>query len=170
MPTFKRRDQEADRKGQGPARRRAVAEMGFVKSLFFGRLKLDGDAVPEAGPRRGRAAPRADRRTSTPSSRAKSTPDRIDAEERIPQRVIDGLGKLGVLGMTVPKEYGGGGFSTPAYCRVLERVAPHCASTAVAGRGPPVDRPQGPGADGHRAAEARSCLTWRAAKSSRRSA
>src|SRR5205085_8404914 len=57
--------------------------------------------------------------------------DRIDAEERIPQHVIDGLGRLGVLGMTVPKEYGGGGLSHTAYCRVLERISAHCASTAV---------------------------------------
>src|SRR3712207_7445491 len=45
--------------------------------------------------------------------------------------VIDGLGRLGVMGMTVPKEYGGGGFTHTAYCRVLERISAHCAGTAV---------------------------------------
>ena len=38
---------------------------------------------------------------------------------------------MGVLGMTVPHEYGGGGFSHTAYCRVLEHLAQHCGSTAV---------------------------------------
>src|SRR5260221_4343408 len=57
--------------------------------------------------------------------------DEVDHVERIPQDVIDGLGQLGVLGMTVPKEYGGGGFSHTSYCRVLERISAHCASTAV---------------------------------------
>src|SRR5204863_6596741 len=33
--------------------------------------------------------------------------------------------------MTVPKEFGGGGFTHTAYCRVLEHVARHCTSTAV---------------------------------------
>ena len=33
--------------------------------------------------------------------------------------------------MTVPREYGGGGFSHTAYCRVLEHVSRWCASTAV---------------------------------------
>jgi len=37
--------------------------------------------------------------------------DQIDVEERIPQSVMDGLGRLGVLGMTVPKEFGGGGLT-----------------------------------------------------------
>ena len=58
-------------------------------------------------------------------------PELIDREERIPQHVIDGLGRLGVLGMTVPKEYGGGGFTHTSYCRALEKVAARCASTGV---------------------------------------
>jgi alkylation response protein AidB-like acyl-CoA dehydrogenase len=58
-------------------------------------------------------------------------PEQIDAEERIPQRVVEGLGRLGVLGMTVPREYGGGGFTHTSYCRVLERISRWCASTAV---------------------------------------
>jgi alkylation response protein AidB-like acyl-CoA dehydrogenase len=58
-------------------------------------------------------------------------PDRIDAEERIPRHVIAGLARMGLLGLTVPAEYGGGGYSHTAYCRVIEHVARHCASTAV---------------------------------------
>jgi alkylation response protein AidB-like acyl-CoA dehydrogenase len=45
--------------------------------------------------------------------------------------VIDGLGRIGVLGMTAPKEYGGHGFSQMANCKVLEEIGRHCASTSV---------------------------------------
>src|SRR4029450_8812613 len=38
-------------------------------------------------------------------------PAEIDRQADIPRRVIDGLGRIGVLGMTAPKEYGGHGFS-----------------------------------------------------------
>lgn len=63
--------------------------------------------------------------------KAEVDPDGIDAEERIPQHVVDGLARMGVLGLTVPTEYGGGGFSHTAYCRVIEHLARHCGSTVV---------------------------------------
>lgn len=55
----------------------------------------------------------------------------IDRNSEIPQDVINGLADLGVLGMTVPKEYGGRGFSQLGYCRVMEVIGGHCAATAV---------------------------------------
>ena len=45
--------------------------------------------------------------------------------------MIEGLGKLGVLGMTAPIEFGGKGFSQQAYCRIMEVIGGHCSSTAV---------------------------------------
>ena len=55
----------------------------------------------------------------------------IDRQADIPRSVIDGLGRIGVLGMTAPKEYGGHGFSQMANCKVLEEIGRHCASTSV---------------------------------------
>src|SRR5438045_4612728 len=55
----------------------------------------------------------------------------IDRRADIPRSVIDGLGRIGVLGMTAPKEYGGHGFSQMANCRVLEEIGRRCASTSV---------------------------------------
>src|SRR6266481_4758528 len=55
----------------------------------------------------------------------------IDHRADIPRSVIDGLGRIGVLGMTAPKEYGGRGFSQMANCRVLEEIGRRCASTSV---------------------------------------
>jgi len=58
-------------------------------------------------------------------------PDKIDREENIPDSVIKGLGKLGVLGMTVPKKYGGLAMSQNAYCQTIEEIASRCGGTAV---------------------------------------
>src|SRR4051812_32221824 len=131
MPTFKRADQEQFEKAKDLLEAAPAAEPGFVKSLFFGRVKLD-EVVPYPRQDDGES-----QRTGELLARLDTflknevDADLIDVEERIPQSVIDGLGRLGVLGMTVPREYGGGGFSHTAYCRVLERISAHCASTAV---------------------------------------
>ena len=58
-------------------------------------------------------------------------PAEIDRQADIPRSVIDGLGRVGVLGMTAPKEYGGHGFSQMANCKVLEEIGRRCASTSV---------------------------------------
>ncbi len=55
----------------------------------------------------------------------------IDRAADIPQSVIDGLGRLGVLGMAAPVEFGGQGFSQSGYCQIMEVIGGHCSSTAV---------------------------------------
>jgi alkylation response protein AidB-like acyl-CoA dehydrogenase len=58
-------------------------------------------------------------------------PVRIDREADIPRDVIDGLGRIGVLGMTGPTELGGRGFSQMGYGRILEVIGGRCSSTAI---------------------------------------
>ncbi|KAF5409297.1 MAG: Crotonobetainyl-CoA reductase [Candidatus Udaeobacter sp.] len=58
-------------------------------------------------------------------------PAEVDRKADIPRSVIDGLGRVGVLGMTAPKEYGGHGFSQMANCKILEEIGRRCASTSV---------------------------------------
>ena len=55
----------------------------------------------------------------------------IDQQQEIPRWVVDRLFELGVLGMTIPKEYGGLGMGITSYNRVLERIGHACGSTAV---------------------------------------
>ncbi|MDW8263170.1 MAG: acyl-CoA dehydrogenase family protein, partial [Phycisphaerales bacterium] len=55
----------------------------------------------------------------------------IDQNQEIPRWVIDRLFSLGVLGMTIPREYGGLGLGITSYNRVLERIGQTCGSTAV---------------------------------------
>jgi alkylation response protein AidB-like acyl-CoA dehydrogenase len=58
-------------------------------------------------------------------------PVKIDRDADIPRDVIEGLGKLGILGMTAPKKYGGRGFSQSGYCRLLEVIGSRCSSTSI---------------------------------------
>ncbi|UCC93440.1 MAG: acyl-CoA dehydrogenase family protein, partial [Thermoplasmata archaeon] len=55
-----------------------------------------------------------------------------EAEGRFPEEIIEGLADLGIMGMTVPKEYGGGGCDTVSYTVAVEEIARACASTAIA--------------------------------------
>lgn len=104
---------------------------GFVRSLFFGRLRLD-KILPFPNQNSQEAQRTEDLISNLDLFLDEHVdPFQIDAEQCIQQDVIDGLGRLGVMGMTVPQAYGGHGFSHTAYCRVLERVARTCASTAV---------------------------------------
>jgi len=57
--------------------------------------------------------------------------DKIDAEHHFPRDVVKGLGDLGAMGMTIPEEYGGSGFSAAAYCKVMELIGPLDASAAI---------------------------------------
>lgn len=56
---------------------------------------------------------------------------KIDREALIPQDVVLGLGKLGVLGWTVPEEFGGPGLSQYGYCKVMEVIGGHDAGVGV---------------------------------------
>ena len=58
-------------------------------------------------------------------------PDAIDREAMIKPGVVKGLGNIGILGMTISKKFGGIGMRQTNYCRVMEVIGGHCASTAV---------------------------------------
>lgn len=52
--------------------------------------------------------------------------DAIDRTGEIPPAVRQGLAKLGVYGIKVPREYGGLGFSQTTYCRACLLIGSHC--------------------------------------------
>lgn len=56
---------------------------------------------------------------------------KIDEDAEIPKSLIDQLGELGVLGISFPEEYGGGGFGEVGYCIAQEEIARGCMSTAT---------------------------------------
>lgn len=58
-------------------------------------------------------------------------PAAIDRNAAIPDSVIRKMSELGILGMTVPKEFGGLGMSQQSYCKTVETIARQCSSTAL---------------------------------------
>ncbi len=56
---------------------------------------------------------------------------RNDVESRFPTAIIDKMGGLGLMGMMVPAEYGGGGTTAVSYVLALQEIAYACAATAV---------------------------------------
>src|SRR5579884_3880230 len=56
---------------------------------------------------------------------------RFDEEETMPEETIRALAERGLLGLTIPREYGGLGLSSTAYARVFGEVSRIDPSTAV---------------------------------------
>ncbi|MFN2465421.1 MAG: acyl-CoA dehydrogenase family protein [Candidatus Dormibacteria bacterium] len=56
---------------------------------------------------------------------------RTDREHRYPEEAIARAAQLGLLGITIPEEYGGGGMGHTAFATLVEEIASVCASTAV---------------------------------------
>ena len=109
----------------GPARE------GFAKALFRGEFHADSLFPYPVLPEAERAT--VDKAVAEVKAFAESSidADAIDRNAEIPQSVVDGLGRLGVLGMAAPVEHGGRGFTQSGYCRIMEIIGAHCMSTGV---------------------------------------
>src|SRR6202171_5435841 len=105
--------------------------LGFAKGLFLDHFVADGVMPYPRMP----AAQQTELDKSLAELRqfldAELDPVEIDRQAEIPRKVIDGLGRVGVLGMTAPMEYGGHGFSQMANCKILEEIGTRCSSTSV---------------------------------------
>lgn len=55
----------------------------------------------------------------------------LDEEERFPAELIPQMGEIGLLGIPVPEEYGGGGMGQLEYVLAVEEISRACASTGV---------------------------------------
>jgi butyryl-CoA dehydrogenase len=56
----------------------------------------------------------------------------IDETCEFPAETIKKMGKLGLMGMIIPKEWGGGGMDPVSYVIAVEEISRACASTGVA--------------------------------------
>ncbi len=109
--------------GDGDERR------GFAKGLFFGQYLGD------------RLLPYPEISTDLPARSLASDlrkfckeqidSAKIDREAEIPDHVVQGLGRLGVLGACLPTNCGGLAFSQTSYCQLMEVLGGHCGSTAL---------------------------------------
>ena len=55
----------------------------------------------------------------------------VDDQERFPMETVRKMAKLGMMGIPVPKEYGGAGGNTQLYIRAVEELSRVCATTGV---------------------------------------
>ena len=57
--------------------------------------------------------------------------DKIDKEEYFSKEFYKKMGKMGLMGMTVPQEFGGSGIDRISYMIALEEVSRFCGSTGI---------------------------------------
>lgn len=91
-----------------------------------GFLNLEGLALSTDQGRWRRAAQEVARDVLAPNA------ERVDREGVFPAENIKALGKAGLLGMLLPKEYGGGSEGVLTAVMVTEQLGKACASTAMA--------------------------------------
>lgn len=57
--------------------------------------------------------------------------EKIDKEELFPEKLYKKMGKMGLMGMTVPQKYGGAGIDRLSYMIALEEISRVCGSTGI---------------------------------------
>ncbi len=110
---------------------REPESMGFMKNLFWGRVREEMVfPYPETD---SQETSRCDELLVELDAylRDEHPHFEIDQKQKIPKWAIDRLFSLGVMGMIIPPEFGGGGFSVTSYNRALQRIGAACGSTAV---------------------------------------
>jgi alkylation response protein AidB-like acyl-CoA dehydrogenase len=107
----------------------SIDRLGFAKGLFFGRF-LNADLPPYPDLTANAETNQAVEELKQ-FARDHIDPVKIDRESRIPDSVIEGLGRLGVLGACLPKHAGGRGMNQTSYCRLVEVLGGHCGGTAL---------------------------------------
>jgi alkylation response protein AidB-like acyl-CoA dehydrogenase len=65
------------------------------------------------------------------NSEIKPYADEADKEEKFPSAQIKKLAELGVMGMSIPEEYGGAGLDNVSQTIIMEEVSRGCSATAV---------------------------------------
>lgn len=104
---------------------------GFGKSLFRGRCAADWVfPYPQLSAEQDAALQEALTELRAFCD-AELDPEEIDRQADIPRSVIDGLARVGVLGMTAPANFGGRAFPQQAYCKLLEEIGSRCSSTSI---------------------------------------
>ena len=100
----------------------------FGKSLFLGDMRLDLIYPQPKAPAAEVARSEEFLATLRHFLQENVDPDVIERDARIPDVVLDGLKKVGALGMKIPQRYGGLGLSQVYYNRALMLVGTwHCS-------------------------------------------
>ncbi len=110
---------------------KSVETTGYVKGLFEGRVEEEALLPFPEQPAEERE--NCDLMLDSVRKFAESKVDSraIDEAGAIPEEVKDGLAELGVMGFTIPEEYGGFGMSPIGYCRLMETITRYDGSVAT---------------------------------------
>jgi butyryl-CoA dehydrogenase len=65
------------------------------------------------------------------SEKVRPLSEKIDTTGDVPSSLINEMAGLGLMGITTPEEYGGGGMDTVCYAIAMEEIARVCASTST---------------------------------------
>lgn len=57
--------------------------------------------------------------------------DKWERDEELPRSIFEDAGSLGLMGITVPRKFGGQGFGYPTYALVIREIAKHQAALAI---------------------------------------
>ncbi|MBN1540418.1 MAG: acyl-CoA dehydrogenase family protein, partial [Candidatus Thermoplasmatota archaeon] len=57
--------------------------------------------------------------------------DDLDRTGRFPSQILERLGKLGMMGIMIPREYGGAGLDALSYSIIVEELSMACSSTGA---------------------------------------
>ncbi len=105
--------------------------LGFANGLFFGHFNAPLIyPYPELQGEERESVPKAVSEVRNFLERHHDAAA-YDRAAELPTEIVHGLGDVGVLGMTAPKERGGRGMSQMGYCKVMEVIGGHCGGTAV---------------------------------------
>ncbi len=110
---------------------RGAAKNSFMKSLFSGHLEA-GMVFPYPG-RAAEAKETLDLVLESFRSWATERLDGAEIDQRgvFPVERVKEMKELGLFGMTIPEEYGGAGLPISSYCRLMEEIGRHCATTTT---------------------------------------
>lgn len=111
------------------------ASRSFTRSLFAGEIHDDlifpyPDSLEQQDPEEAAVVTRIIRELNALVGTL-IRPEEFDEAESIPEPVIQAFGRLGLLGISIPKAYGGLGLSQAGYARVFAAVATVDPSLAV---------------------------------------
>ncbi|HEY0808812.1 MAG TPA: acyl-CoA dehydrogenase family protein, partial [Longimicrobiales bacterium] len=112
------------------ARETEWSHPSFVRELFLGRLNLDLiDPPPPPDPEEQKRAAVFMRDLQQVLDKVDA--EKIDAEGKVPDDVVNELRRIGAFGIKIPREYGGLGLSQTSYNRAIALISTKVASIGV---------------------------------------
>jgi alkylation response protein AidB-like acyl-CoA dehydrogenase len=103
----------------------------FVRELFLGNLRLDLIDPPPTPDPEEQARAAVFLRDVQHFLDTEVDAEAIDIEGRIPDKVVDGLRRLGAFGIKIPREYAGLGLSQLSYNRAISLFSAKCSAIGV---------------------------------------